>query len=233
MSRNVRVTCPAPPWVMKAPPLLPFFNSTIPAISSVRMASRNAVRLTSSISESSRSDGRRSPAFSSPLTSFSRIESQISSKILRVLTGRNVRPADRISLRSPADAAGALSARFRPVRAIDLDRCCGMSRLWVVRPSSAAARLFARVSAGRSDGNVETAVDRDVLAGDVAGRVREQEAHRLHHFLGLRPASHRDAGEYAFAELVAADGFGHGRFDHTKTDGIGPYPELRPFLGRR
>jgi hypothetical protein len=43
------------------------------------------VRLTSSISDNSRSDGSRSPAFSSPLTSLARIASQISSKIRRRL----------------------------------------------------------------------------------------------------------------------------------------------------
>jgi hypothetical protein len=81
---------PASAAWMNAPPLVPFWSRTIPAISRLRSASRSAFLPTPSCSASSRSGGSLSPGRRVPAAIWARIRSQIYSKARRVRIGANV-----------------------------------------------------------------------------------------------------------------------------------------------
>src|SRR5690606_11960999 len=92
-------------------------------------------------------------------------------------------------------------------------------------PSSRSARrALARTERPCLQRGVQTTVDGDELAGEVAGVLRPQEADHRRHFRGLHPAAQRNPGEYPVAELLAPDGLGHRGLDHPKQTELARMP---------
>src|SRR6266851_5828532 len=101
------------------------------------------------------------------------------------------------------------------------------AHLQVVQINRAWSRLFSCVPL---DGNVKSAVNRYVLAGNIRSGVREQKANRLDRLFRLRPTAHRDFRQNAIAKFVAPYRFRHWGFDHPETNRIRADAELRPFF---
>ncbi len=119
MSEMLTATRRGSAWAMNAPPVAPRRNSTSPATSNIRIASRTVFRLTANCSANARSDGRRSPVESSPRCTSSRICEVISSKARRgcagvnlgVVTSRCCRNVASLASRAESDLASSAALR--------------------------------------------------------------------------------------------------------------------------